>query len=74
MVPLAKKLGYCGILIDNEAWDAVANFKPWPEYDSGVIDLVTFLDEKNQNISKDKIDSVDGGYIWINLKNNPTDG
>jgi phosphoglycerol transferase len=74
MVPLAKKLGYCGILIDNEAWDAVANFKPWPEYDSGVIDLVTFLDEKNQNISKDIIDSVDGGYIWINLKNNPTDG
>ena len=68
VLPLAKNLNYCGILIDKTAWDAVATFKPWPEYDSGVIDLSTFLEGNSSKITLNKIESSEGDYIWIKIK------
>jgi phosphoglycerol transferase len=67
MLPLASGMGFCGILIDKQAWDSVANFKPWPEYNSGVIQFDKFLDQKNLQGGMERIESSEGSYIWIKL-------
>lgn len=67
IIPIAKSLGFCGILIDVKVWETVSNFKPWPEYNSGVGSLNDYLAETDGKIRIQEIDSADGQFFWINL-------
>lgn len=69
MIPLAKDLGYCGILVDKSAWKTVLDFSPWPDYDSGLADLSAFIGDRDLGMKIDEIDSIEGSYLWINLEN-----
>jgi hypothetical protein len=65
ILSLSKSFGYCGILIDKEAWQSVANFRPWPTYSSGLITYEQLISTRNTLPTWKDIKSTDGEYIWL---------
>jgi hypothetical protein len=73
VVQIAKSKNYCGLMIDESTWNSVANFKPWPEYDSGLDTLSEFLQTGAPSFVMKEIQTDEVKYFWIELDNLKSD-
>jgi hypothetical protein len=64
VIKIAKAKNYCGLLIDENVWDSVANFKPWPEYESGLGVLSEFIQAAGPSVIMKVIQTDDTKYFW----------
>jgi hypothetical protein len=60
-------------MIDESTWNSVANFKPWPEYDSGLDTLSEFLQTGAPSFVMKEIQTDEVKYFWIELDNLKSD-
>ena len=67
VVKLAKAEKFCGLLIDEVAWSSVSNFKPWPEYESGLSQISEFVDLSDKNLNIETMQLGNETYYWIKI-------
>jgi hypothetical protein len=67
VVILAKAEKFCGLLIDEVAWSSVSNYKPWPEYESGLSQISEFVDLSDKNLNIETLKIGNEIYYWIKI-------
>jgi hypothetical protein len=55
------------LLIDEVAWSSVSNFKPWPEYESGLSQISEFVDLSDKNLNIETMQLGNETYYWIKI-------
>jgi hypothetical protein len=68
VIRLARANNYCGVLIDENAWNSVAEYKPWPEYKPQVGTLTNFMQPGLINQPVREFQTDDTNYFWIAIE------
>lgn len=64
LIQIAKTFNYCGILLDEQTWNSVAEFKPWEDFEPQISSLAKL---EPQLIEWKNIQTADGKYLWLQL-------